>query len=189
MEFVFLEFGVYLYLFMRTFHFILCFLASVTAFSQAPPRKDPGQKKPFWSWDRVVFGGSIAPYFSNTITSVHLAPTMGYRITERYEAGAGPVYIYLNDKFYHYKFHIYGATLYNKFYLFDFLFLYAEYNPLNGKFDYFFPDRRVWAQDVWIGGGLNQRSGRLNAFIMALWNVNETYPLFRSPRISVGFGF
>jgi hypothetical protein len=169
---------------------LLATASACFAQSGQSPTPPPKQSEPFWTWDKVTFGGNLAPYFSSNLTFINVAPTIGYRFTKRYEAGLGPVYIYYNDHYYHFSTNIYGATLYNKFYLFDFLFLYGEYNPLNGPFDPFI-NGRTWTHDVWVGGGLNQSvGGKGGAYIMALFNINESpYPFFRSPRISVGFAF
>lgn len=44
--------------------------------------------------DKLVFGGDAALGFSNVSTFIYLAPSVGYRVTDNFVAGAGYIYQY-----------------------------------------------------------------------------------------------
>jgi hypothetical protein len=168
-------------------------LTSVYCLSQdfnppAPKKESPTEKpkEPFWSWSRVYGGGGIGMQFGS-ITLVNIAPDIGYRITDRYSAGVGIRYIYFADRNYNYALNIYGASIFNRFIITDFLFAHGEYELLNGPWDPF-SARRFNLNNVWVGGGLRQHVGNSSLNIMALWNLNdEKYNPFPSPQIRMGF--
>lgn len=167
---------------------LICGL-SFTGMAQDEPGPPHKKKEHGFSADRLVVGGDIGLNFG-TITFVNLSPTIGYKITDKYIAGLGPVYIYFRDNINHYNYNIYGGCIYNRYYLFDFLFLHGEYQPLNGPFNPFNFEQRIWINNLWVGGGLRQTAGNASLFIMCLFNVNESdlsYP--RSPWIRGGIAF
>lgn len=175
--------------------FAYCLLQITYCSSQDfnPPEPKPEKKAdgPFWSWDKVYFGGGLGGGFTQYETLFDISPMVGYRITNRFSAGIGGVYNYYENRSVKpaYKLNIYGGTLFSRFLFTDFLFAHAEYQPLNGPWIY--PDRRFFIHNVWVGGGLRQAAGdRASLMLTILWNVNEniySYPL--SPQIRVGVNF
>lgn len=174
----------------------LLFFLPVTAQDFNPPKEEKKKDKtPFWSWDKVYGGGGIGFWSSNRVTYFNLSPQLGYRITDRYSAGLGVTYIYVNDRNYSpsYTLNIYGGSVFNRFLITDFLFAHAEYEVINGPWD-FYGNRRFNLYNVWAGGGLRQAVGNSSMNIYALWNLNENdYSIYYFPspqiRISVGIGF
>ncbi len=163
------------------------FSFSILSFSQVftPPAAPKEKKSPFWSWDKVYTGGGIGLQFG-TITLINIAPDFGYKITKRYSAGIGLRYMYFADKRYTppFEINIYGASVFNRFIVTDFLFLHGEYEVLNGPWDYRFA-RRFNLNNVWVGGGLRQGSDNVSFNIMALWNLNDEGYL-PNPQIRMG---
>lgn len=149
-----------------------------------PPTK---AKPPFWSWDKVYAGGGLGLQFG-TFTLINIAPDFGYKITEKFSAGIGIRYIYIGDNSYNppYKLNIYGASVFSRYLLTSFLFAHAEYEVLNGPWNYN-SDKRSFLTNVWVGGGLRQHAGNASMNIMALWNLNQTpNNPFPNPQIRIG---
>ena len=170
------------------FPFVIFILISAVCSSQDfnPPVPKKDEKKPFWSWDRVYGGGGIGLQFG-TITLVNVAPDIGYKITERYSAGVGIRYIYFSDRRPPpYSLNIYGASVFNRLIITDFLFAHAEYEVLNGQWNPY-TTRRFNLNNVWVGGGLRQVTGNVSLNLTALWNLNvEPFNPFPNPQIRMG---
>jgi len=169
--------------------FVYCLLSYVYCYSQdfTPPVAGSA-KAPFWSWSKVYVGGGLGLQFGN-ITLVNVAPDIGYRITERYSAGIGIRYMYFADNRYKppFKLNIYGASVFNRFIVTNFLFLHGEYEVLNGPWNPSLPNYRFNLNNVWVGGGLSQGSNGASITLMGLWNLNvEPYNPFPNPQIRIG---
>ncbi len=175
------------YLFAAVFAFSLSLTAAAQDF--APPPDPKKAKEPFWSWDRLYYGGGFGMGFTQYETLIDVSPLVGYKITSRFSVGIGAVYNYYQNRYYtpRLTWNIYGGTVFSRLLITDFLFAHAEYQPLNGPWK--FPDKsRFFIHNVWVGGGLRQMMGDRASFnISVLWNINEnaySYPL--SPQIRVG---
>lgn len=171
------------------------FVAGISQDFTLPKEKKKKEKTSFWSWSKVYGGGGFGFWSSNRVTYFNLSPQVGYRITNRYSAGLGLTYIYVNDRSYvpSYSLNIYGGSIFNRYLITHFLFAHAEYEVINGPWD-FYRNLRFNLYNVWAGGGLRQTAGSSSINIYALWNLNEndySSYYFPSPqiRISVGVGF
>ena len=145
---------------------------------------------PFWSWDRVYYGGGLGGGFSSGITFINFNPQVGYKITERFSVGLGGTYMYFSEPGY-IPDNIYGGDVFSRFFLTKSLFLHAEFEELNGQFNPYSLDR-YFINDVWVGGGIRQRAGNTSINIMILFNlVDNQYSPFSNPEImgGVGIGF
>ena len=163
-----------------------CFTQDFTPPKPAEPAKG---KTPFWSWDRVYGGGGLGLQFGN-FTLVNIAPDIGYKITEKYSAGIGLRYIYIGDRRVvpAYELNIYGASVFNRYLLTDFLFAHAEYEVLNGPWGYY-SSQRSFLTNIWVGSGLRQHAGNSSINVTALWNLNNTpNNPFPNPQIRIGIG-
>ena len=177
----------------RNFLSALFFISASISLAQD---KRQEEKKPFWSADRIVIGGEVVPGFG-TITSIYAAPTVGYKITDKFIAGLGPTYIYYNNHPYNFSFNVYGGEVFARYYITDFLFAHAEYQPLNAAWDRIvytgigtLNKDRFWINNVWVGGGLRQTFGSAAAYLMCLFNVNESiYDFPHSPWVRGGLTF
>ena len=142
------------------------------------------EKKGF-DWSKVYTGGDLGAGYNGSQFVVNVSPLIGYQLTKRYSAGIGLTYLYVSDKSQNFRTSIYGASIFNRLNLADFLFLHAEYMWLNGPFDYFRP--RSWYQNCWVGGGIKQGVGNSYVSLMALWNLGpDDSPLFPTPWIRGG---
>lgn len=147
-------------------------------------------------------------WFGN-YTNVELAPQFGFQITDRFSIGAGPHYIYYQNRdFYspvNFSTNIWGIKAFSRlsiirdasevlpFYIFDELFAHVEFELMSMENKYFnapsFPDSgRFWNQYVYLGAGVSQKiSQRTSYFFLLLWNLNNTiYSFYRNPSYRVG---
>jgi hypothetical protein len=83
---------------------------------------------------RLIFGGGLGLSFG-TVTSIGVAPIIGYRITDHFSAGIGLIYQYLqqNDYYYlqgnnyDYKASILAPSIWTRYVVFTNLFVQAAY--------------------------------------------------------------
>lgn len=166
---------------MKTFFSFLFFCASLMAFDTAvfaqrstqtkPPEKTSGFDK-----SRLQLGGDLGLSFGNQAGMVVVSPLVGYMITDRFSAGAGP-------SFEHYwwqqyptgdalKLTLLGGRVYSRYQLFNFLFAHAEYGIVNYKASFGGISENAWVSRLPLGGGISQRiGGNTFANFMVLYDV------------------
>ncbi|HLO57624.1 MAG TPA: hypothetical protein VK179_02720 [Bacteroidales bacterium] len=174
--------------------FIFSFiLLSLTAFSQVEERVIPDENEnretiPFSK--RLVADIDFGLSFGS-ITYIKLAPDIGYRFTDRFKAGLGPIYIYERQKLYdqfnnYYKWEtsIYGGKIFgsftfykgaergNRFGIGD-LMVHAENEVVNvERWDKY--NNRIWIDNILLGPGMYQPLGeRFGVSILVLWDVTQ----------------
>jgi hypothetical protein len=122
-----------------------------------PPSNEP-EDVPFWSWRRMLVGGSLGASFGSVIF-VEVSPTVAYHITPMLRLGGGMTYRYVNDTrnffpFQAYKANVWGGRAFVQHDLFYGVFLHGEYEYLRANYlsegtspeEYRFPS-------VLVGGG------------------------------------
>jgi|WetSurMetagenome_2_1015567.scaffolds.fasta_scaffold09026_8 hypothetical protein len=164
--------------------------------------------------DKLVFGGDIGLSFG-TITYIKLEPVVGYKITPRFTAGIGPIYIFEKYKNYNLQSSTYGGKAIASFTILrgtesggvfplGNLLLHAEneivsVEPLYERitqigtqyyYEYFFGSRKV-IDNLLLGFGLTQPiAGRFSVSIFALWDVTQSpYSPYSNPILKFGFNF
>lgn len=173
---------------MKRFKTILCsgvlFTFAFQGFSQEMPKNIA---------DRIYYGGSLGLQFGS-ITSVNIAPNIGYKLTPRLSAGIGITYIYAKDNRYanSYSINYYGGSIFSRLKITDNIFAHAEYEALTLKAENQFTGDVVKTSvpNLYIGGGYRQAIGTNSSFnILILYNVNESrYSPYSNPIIRLGFG-
>lgn len=165
--------------------FALCFAQDSTS---VPKAKSETNKKSSWDWDNVYMDGGLGLWFDQYGSIVNISPQFGYKLTDDFSVGAGITYMHISNKYYSppINFNIYGGSIFGRYLITDFLFLHAEYQPLNAnwKFPY---NKRFFINNVWLGGGLRQQSGNSSFSVIGLWNVNDE-GYIQNPQIRIGFG-
>jgi hypothetical protein len=158
--------------------------------------------------ERLVFGGDLS-LSVGTYTYINVSPAIGYRVTDRFIVGLGPMYIYENYKNYHLESSTYGAKFISSFvvlrgsdigpnFAFGNLIAHAENEVINVQplmydpslqINYF--GQRQWIDDLLIGGGLSQSLGsKFSVSVLILWDVTQNmYSPYSNPIFKVGFGF
>jgi len=183
--------------------FSLLFI-TLSAFSQVEERVKPEkeeQKEKLPLSQRIVFGADFGLSFGS-YTYIKLAPTVGYRLTNRLTAGLGPIYIYARDKYYDLESSIYGGKIFtsftvyqgtqkeNRFGIGD-LMLHIENEVVN--VDKFPTTDRLWIDNVLLGAGLYQTlGGRFGVSIFVLWDVTQNFysPYYmQNPVFKFGLNF
>ena len=167
--------------------FIL-FLFSMTAFAQDDQRTQRNKDRAF-SWDKVYVGGNVGLQFG-TATFLAVSPLVGYKFTPKLSAGVGITYQYYHykDNFYNIETNVYGARVFSRYMITEFLFAHVEYEYLNLEAFDFYPSRRVDVGSLLGGGGYIQRLGPRSAIVaMILYNFTESYYTpYQNPIIRIG---
>jgi len=149
--------------------------------------------------ERVYFGGNFSLQFG-TVTFVDISPLAGAMITDKYSAGLGATYQYLNNRFVpSADAHIYGGRVFNRYNVLPRFFLHAEYEALNVEVANLIPNTneivisRDWVPGLFGGAGYFTPFGERGGInFMLLYNFS--YDNIRSPYsepyvIRVGFVF
>lgn len=179
-----------------TFRLLFLYLIFLPLFSIGQdqiPEPIVEKKLPVTFADHLVYGGNMGLSFGN-VTNISISPMVGYKVTDRFIPGVGATYNYLKFKYYGYApevVHIYGGSVWARYYALENIFAHAEYEMLNGEWDpYVRPGYRYYLNSVLLGGGYRESFGGLSSYILVLYNVtfDEDSP-YNSPLIiRVGFG-
>jgi len=158
---------------------------------------------------RLFFGGDLGLSFG-TNTYIHLAPIVGYRITDRLSAGLGPIYIFEKSNYYDYQTSTYGGKALMSFAVIKNMdeymnigigqiMLHVENEFINmQKLDYvsstgkvYARDERFWIDNLLAGAGLNFPFGtNAGINIYVLWDITHNqYSPYTNPVIRLGFYF
>ena len=158
--------------------------------------------------DRLLFGGDFWLSFGNS-SYVDISPIVGYRVTSRFSAGVGPIYIYQKSKYYRYETSTYGGKTFFSYDLFRNLnqyipidigdiILHAENEVTNVEIfnydnlgNFYSTGSRVWIDNLLVGGGIRQRIGKKGAInLFILWDVTQNaYSPYTNPIVRIGFNF
>jgi hypothetical protein len=145
--------------------------------------------------NRIFFGGYFGLQFG-TQTLIEIAPSIGYKVTNRFSAGMNLKYSY-----YHYtdvynnvhNSNVYGGGPFARFFITEGLFLHGEGEILNIEV----PDAytgiysRENITSIFLGGGYRQMMGERSSLdMLLLFNVNDNRNSpYQNPVIRIGFGF
>ncbi len=140
--------------------------------------------------DRLFFGGDLGLQFGD-VTYVNVAPTIGYKVTERFGVGVGPMYSYLKYTDYPVSFNSYGGRFFSQYKLLENILGYGEFGFLNSDVYDIVNDKVVRADipSLLLGGAYVQELGANSSFnLMLLYNVIEDqYSYYQNPIIRLGF--
>ena len=140
--------------------------------------------------DRLFFGGNMGAQFGN-YTLINVAPLGGLKINKRWSVGTQVTYSYINIKYsnYRYQDHIYGGSLFSRYFIFENIFAHVETEALNG--DWKRNGERFNVNSLFLGGGYIYRINKRAGFgITAMFNVlQNTYSPYRNPIINAGFTY
>lgn len=180
----------------------------------------PKTKSSFF--ERVYIGGALGVSFGTYSTLIDVSPMFGYALTNDLIVGIGLSYKYYRYKDYYlnmdngkledYKTHMYGGSIYSRYFLtsigipiIENMFLHAELEPLVFRNEYRYspygkyydPYGNKYTKETdqinitsyFLGGGLRQLLGaRSYMYIEVLWNFNEElYTPYSNPRVRIGF--
>ncbi len=171
--------------------FVLMMIAPSRLSAQNEPYDQSLKGVPFK--DRIYLTGGLGGAFSQDYVYIDVSPLLGYRITQRFSAGAGFTYQYINYKFWNYTSNIVGPRAFARYQLLNFLFAHAEYEHLFLKYrqvdnlgNVTFVNKNV--PGLLLGGGITPSIGGSRFYLMVLYNVLEgPYTPYSNPVIRVGF--
>lgn len=158
--------------------------------------QEPQERAP-WR-DKVFFGGGGGLQFSNIATQIALMPSVGYRVTDKWQVGTTIIYQYTRWRTLDINSHSYGFSPFTRYFVLPQIYAAAEYEQIN--YDIVYNDRtrdRRWVDRMLIGAGYFQGSGGRGGFhIGVFYDVfyngranDENYP-YESPFVyRVGFIF
>lgn len=155
--------------------------------------------------DRLLFGGGLGLQFG-TLTFIDISPVVGYRLTERLEAGVGFSYKYYSYKDFYFdpvtglkddlKSHMIGGSVYTRYHIFENIFLHAEFERLRvNTQELYISGGQVISNPIhyninslFVGVGLKQRiSNSSYFFLMGLWDlVQDSNSPYDNPIIRMG---
>ena len=140
--------------------------------------------------DRLFFGGNMGAQFGN-YTYINVAPLGGVKINDQWSVGSQVTYSYVNIKYssYSYQDHIYGASLFSRYFVFKNIFAHVETEALNG--DWARSGERFNVNSLFLGSGYMYRINKRAGFgVTAMFNVLQNkYSPYRNPIINVGFTY
>lgn len=159
-----------------------------------PVVKQNQQPKSNFDWSKLAPGGNFALSFGNP-TNILIAPAVGYRVTDKFIPGVGITYMYSRVNYGNtiYQSHTYGGRAYLQYMLISNIFVYGEYQALNGQIFNNTTEvlERKWIYSPFVGAGLRVPVGsRSGITIMALYNLNysQATSIYNSPwSFRVGF--
>jgi len=174
--------------------------------------KDNAEQKGF-DPHRLLFGGGLGLGFGN-YTNIYVAPSIGYRLTDHFDAGISLGYNYLNIKDYYVSYNantgaqksmnlsqsIYSGSIWARYTILENILTQAEFE-LNNVTDYqtFKYDKDGWAvpdahrstiPSLLLGGGYRQPLGNGSyLFMMAMYDVLQKIPSnmrdYQGERVSI----
>ncbi|WP_375583823.1 hypothetical protein [Cyclobacterium xiamenense] len=173
------------------FLFFMGTLPTATAQRVIYPEDNPPLK------ERVYFGGNFSLQFGS-VTFVDISPLAGVMVTDKYSAGLGATYQYINNRFVqNADAHIYGGRIFNRYNVLPRFFLHAEYEALNVEVINPIPNTnefvisRDWVPGLFGGAGYFTPFGERGGInFMLLYNFsydNRRSPYSEPYVIRVGF--
>ncbi len=152
---------------------------------------------------RLVFGGGLGLAFG-TITNIYVAPSIGYRLTDKFAAGISVGYNYYREKDRLFSYNrntqqrktipftqsIYTGGVWGRYLIIPNIMVQAEFEVNNISYINFskgtYDDKHGWSQyykdrmsipSLLLGGGYRQPIGELGSmYIMAMYDVLQDIP-------------
>jgi hypothetical protein len=153
------------------------------------------------SWkDKMIYGGNIGASFGVASSFFMVQPIVGYKITDKIQAGICPLYIYnsrtiklTNGQNFSQTINAYGPGVFGRYFINDNIFAHVEYLGLSYKiYDEIFKyDVSKFSNSCYVGGGYMSGEGS-GVYILALYDLlhDSKTSFYASPYdIRVGFVF
>lgn len=154
------------------------------------------------SWkDKLFFGGNIGGVLGNDYSFFMIQPIVGYKFTDKIQAGISPLYIYNsrtysigNNKTLTQSVNAYGPGVFGRYFINDNIFAHTEYLGLKYNIydDFYKKDISRYSNSLFIGGGYMPGEGGSGIYIVVLYDLlyNSSTSFYQSPLdIRVGFVF
>ncbi len=161
---------------------------TVTVAQQAVAEKQPSK----FNAQRLYFGGYLGASFGR-VTSISVAPLVGYKLTEKFSVGTQISYEYFNDRHYDFDSSNYGFSVFTRYRIVPQLYAHVEYEMMNYElYSAFGKSDREWVPFLFVGGGFSQQISRnmwMNAQLLfdVIQDKDSPYRDWE-PFYSIGFG-
>lgn len=152
------------------------------------------------SWkDKMIYGGNIGGSLGNVSSFFMIQPMVGYKITDKFQAGLCPLYIYSSrtyqfssGKNFTQSINAYGPGVFGRYLINDNIFAHVEYLGLSYKIydELSGLDVSKFSNSAFVGGGY--MPGGTGVYIVALYDLlyNTNTSFYASPfDIRIGFVF
>lgn len=152
------------------------------------------------SWkDKMIYGGNIGGSLGNISSFFMIQPIIGYRISEKFQAGISPLYIYSSRTFQltsgktlTQSISAYGPGVYGRYFINPNIFAHTEYLGLSYKIynEISGVDVSRYSNSMFVGGGYIP--GESGVYIVALYDLlyNSNNSFYNNPiDIRIGFVF
>lgn len=135
--------------------------------------------------ERIFVGGYLGLQIGS-YTFVEVSPIVGYRLTNRIDAGIGSTYQYSRGYLQDSGTHTFGGSGFARFSILPQVFLHGEYELLNLETPLALneqEDDRMWEENYFLGAGYRVRVGEKAFFnLMVLYNFNQdSHVYFQNP--------
>ncbi len=131
--------------------------------------------------DRIFFGGGLNIGGGSDSFYIGASPMVGYMLTQKWSAGVGVNYTYVNYSNIDQKDSQYGFLAFTRYNIYRQFFLQAQYDYINYTRYYFVPgssellDERDGYSRVLAGGGISQPLGARGAInLVALYDLSHS---------------
>ncbi len=132
------------------------------------------------SWkDKMIYGGNMDVWFSSNYSIVLIQPLVGYKITDKFQVGLNPLYIYNSRTFRNlstgvdFKLNInaYGPGVFSRYFINENIFAHTEYLGLS--YNYYIENTGQnisrFSNSAFVGGGY--MPGGSGVYFMALYDL------------------
>lgn len=153
------------------------------------------------SWkDKMIFGGNIGGSLGNASSFFMIQPIVGYKFTDKIQAGISPLYIY-NSRTYIFQnksltqsISAYGPGIFGRYFINENIFAHTEYLGLkyNKKSEITNTESSHYSNSLFVGGGYMPGGGGSGIYMVALYDLlyNSSTSFYSNPLdIRVGFVF
>jgi hypothetical protein len=152
------------------------------------------------SWkDKMIFGGNIGGSIGNTSSFFMIQPIVGYKITDKIQAGISPLYIYSsrtyaigNNKTLTQSINAYGPGIFGRYFINENIFAHTEYLGLQYNIydDFYKKDVSKYSNSLFIGGGYMPGGGNKGIYVVALYDLlYDSKTSFYSNPLDIRIGF
>ncbi|WP_163718424.1 hypothetical protein [Mangrovibacterium lignilyticum] len=152
------------------------------------------EEKPKFDKSKIYYGGYVNLSFGR-VTSVGVAPLIGYKLSPKLSVGTQLSYEYFKDKRYasDYSSSNYGVSFFSRYRIFSSLYAHVEYEAMNYElYNLMGGSSREWVNFLFVGGGYSKPISQnvwLNAQVLfdVLQDKDSPYNDWE-PFYSIGFG-
>ena len=152
------------------------------------------------SWkDKMIFGGSFGGAIGNQSSFFMIQPIVGYKFTDKIQAGISPLYIYSSrtiniggNKTLTQSINAYGPGVFGRYFVNDNIFAHVEYLGLsydryNEKTN---SNISEFSNSLFLGGGYMPNGGGSGIYVVALYDLlYDSKTSFYSNPLDIRVGF